>query len=217
MSSETEIELCYFCEVRDPSGYDKASATETHEQYQYTLPLTKEGLRRGKIRVRKTVKNGETVYEEVIKKPMNGESSLGDTEFPTTITEAYFKAWRHVFQAEGQSKIRYTFSSNSVKIKFRGEEVVAPPIKFEVDVFVDGRGRKSKWAKVDIEVQELVELLSKQYENVNAAEFHIDFSSLPLDIGQVVSAATKDTEERAAIDNFFKMYSIPYQAEAGNA
>lgn len=211
MTTEAEIELCYMVEVTDPSGFEKASAMEMHQQYEYKLPPDEQGNRRGKIRIRKTTKNNESVFSETIKTPMNVESLLGDQESTTEISEAFYNAWRHVYRASGQQKIRYCFMAVEATMVYQGNEVKLPPVKFEVDVFLDPRGRKSKWAKVDIEVQDIVKMLKEQYEDVDAAKFEIKFDCLPLGVNQVVSMATKNSEERAAIDNFFKMYAIPYE------
>ncbi len=213
MANENEIELCYMVEIGDPDGFGKASATEMHDQYEYKLPPDEKGQRRGKIRIRKTVQNNEARYEETIKTPINPGSLLGDREKTVAIDEGYFNAWRHVYRANGQKKVRYTFVTMDASMVYNGEKVALPVVKFEVDIFIAPNGRRSKWAKIDIEVQDIVKLLKEKYPDVDAARFEIDFSCLPLKTGQVVSMATKDSEERAAIENFFKMFSIPYEAE----
>ncbi len=213
MSSSGEIELCYYCEIRKPEGLDQANAVEQHEQYEYRLPPAADGSRRGRIRVRRTDKNNETMYEEMIKLPMNASSTLGDMEVPVQITEAYFKAWQQVYRVPGQKKIRHTFVSSSCEMTYQGNLIKLPPTKFEVDIFISSAGKKSVWAKVDIEVQDIVNLLKESYEDVDAAKFEINFSALPLDIGQVIAANTKHADEIAAIENFYKVYAIPCKAE----
>lgn len=215
MSSSNEIELCYMVEVRRPEGYAEASAVEIHEQYEYKLPPAEGGVRRGKIRIRKTTANNETTYTETIKTPNDPSSMLGDMESNTEINEAFFKAWRHVYRADGQHKIRHTFVATNAVMNYQGTEIKLPPVHFELDVFIDKTGSKSKWAKVDIEVQDIIKMLKESYEEVDVAKFEIKFDCLPLDIGQVVSMVTKHSEERAAIDNFFKRYCIPYEVDDG--
>lgn len=213
MSNSNEIELCFMVEVRRPEGYAEASAIEIHDQSDYKLPPGEGGLRRGKLRVRKTTKNNEVSYVETIKTPLDPTSLLGDHEENNDITESFFHTWRAAYQVPSQTKIRHTFASDSAVMNYQGTEVKLPPIHFEFDVFVDAQGHKSKWAKVDIEVQDVIKMLKESYDDVDAAKFEIKFDSLPLDIGQVVSMVTKNADERAAIDNFFKRYSIPYKAE----
>lgn len=212
MSSNSEIELCYYCEIRKPEGLNEANAVEQHEQYEYRLPPAEDGSRRGRVRVRRTDKNNETQYEEMIKLPKDASSSIGDIEVPVPITEAYFKAWQQVYRVPGQKKIRYTFVANSCEMTYQGNLIKLPPTKFEVDIFISSNGRKSVWGKVDIEVQDIIKMLKESYEDVDAAKFEINFSALPLDIGQVIAANTKHDEERAAIENFYKVYAIPFKA-----
>lgn len=210
---EKEIELCFYAEVKNPAGLEKANAVEQHEQYEYRLPPDEAGERRGRIRVRRTDKNGETTFVETIKVPHDPAKLIGDDENNVDITEPYFKAWRHVYRASGHKKIRHTFAVTNVEMEYQGNTVKLPPLTFEVDIFIAPDGHRSKWAKIDIEVQDVVKMLKECYETVDAAQFHINFSCLPLDIGQVVSAVTTNVEERAAIENFYKVYSIPYKAE----
>ena len=213
MSSESEVELCFYAEIRDPSGLEKANAVEQHEQYQYQLPPDEAGGRRGRIRIRRTDKNNETSFTETIKTPHSPDSLLGDEENTVDITESFFKTWRHTYRADGFKKIRHTYAVTEVEMEYQGNTIKLPPLKFEVDIFVAPDGHKSKWAKIDIEVQDVIKMLKESYETVDAAQFHIKFSCLPLDIGQVVSAVTTNAEERAAIENFYKVYSHPYKAE----
>lgn len=215
MSTSNEIELCYMVEVRRPEGFAEASAIEIHEQYEYKLPPCEDGHRRGKIRVRKTTANNEHSYTETIKLPHDPSSLLGDTEVNTEVNEVFFNAWRHIYRADGQHKIRHTFIATSAVMSYQGTEIKLPPVHFELDVFIDKTGSKSKWAKVDIEVQDIIKMLKESYEEVDVAKFEIKFDCLPLDIGQVVSMVTKHSEERAAIDNFFKRYCIPYEVDDG--
>lgn len=201
-----EIELCYYCEILNPEGLEQAQATELHEQAEYRVPVD-QGQRAGKIRVRKTTKNGEDLYEETIKEPIGENTTLGDTERSVSITQAYFDSWKRVFNPNVHLKQRYIFIPNSVKVFVHGEELVLPPIKFEVDVLIDQQGNHSKWAKVDIELQDVIELIKSKTSDIDKLQITIDWSCLPLNIGKTVSAITNDPEERTAIKNYWEKYS----------
>lgn len=216
MTTAAEIELCYFCELTKPEGLSEAADTEMQEQYEYRLPPGPQGQRRGRIRIRKTTKNNESTFVETIKMPADPTALLGDMESNADVSEPYYNVWRSLYQVSGQRKIRYTFVSTEVTMMYLGNEIKLPPVKFEVDIFLDKVGKKSKWAKVDIEVQDIIAFLKKSHEDVDAAKFEINFSCLPLGIGEVVSAVSKKAEDRAAIDAFFKMYEIPYEAPHAN-
>ena len=209
MSQTKETELCYFCEVGDKTGFDQAQAVEQHVQYEYRLPLSDEGARRGRVRVRKTTKSGEDFFTETLKTPIDPTQSLGDIEDTVAITEAYFENWKKTFLVDGQAKTRYTFIGKETKLTVDDQEVILPSLKFEVDVFLNPQGGRSQFAKVDIELQDIIAYIKDQHKDIKTVKIKIDFSSLPLKIGRVIDAATQDTEERAAISNFFKVFSLP--------
>lgn len=212
LSNQTaEIELCFIAEIRNREGLKEASDIEHHEQWEYRIPPTEEGRKRGRIRVRATNKQDQFIYTETIKTPHSQENNLGDTESTQTVTKEFFEVWKSCFASIGQKKTRYTFTAENVKIKVQGNELSFPALKFEVDIFYNKEGKPSAYGKIDVEVQEIVEMIKKNYPDVDAAKFEIDFSVLPLDIGKVYNCGTDNEEERALIDTYFKMFSIPYE------
>jgi hypothetical protein len=206
--AEREVELCFFCEVTDNSGYDQALATEQHTQFEFRPPPTEDGKRRGRVRVRKTVKNGQTAYTQTIKTPVNPDSKLGEVEETVDITESFFNTWVTAFASPGQVKDRYIFMSEKATLKINGNAVELAKVKYEVDRFYNQAGKKSQWVKIDIEIQDLIEYLKQNYEDVKNVKFDLDLSNLPLGIKRMVSAVTDDPEERAGIENFFKTFSV---------
>lgn len=209
--AEKEIELCFFAEVTKKEGYDQAQAVEQHDQYEFRLPPGQEGQRRGRVRVRKTVKNGEVRYQETIKTPIDPTSTLGDSEETIDITEAYYNTWLKTFATKGQRKTRYTYLANSVKMTVNGNQIELPKLVFEVDRFYNTQGQKSQWVKIDVEVQDIIAVLKANHEDIKHAQFAIDFGCLPLGITKFIDAATKDANERAGIENFFDVFSVTPQ------
>lgn len=209
MSQTKETELCYFCEIKDKSGFEQAQAVEQHVQYEYRLPIGEDNLRRGRVRVRKTTKNGEDSFAETLKTPIDPAQSVGDIEDTVEITEAYYENWIKTFLVRGQAKTRYTFIGKETKLIIDEQDVILPSLKFEVDILMNEQGQRSTFAKIDIELQDIVAYLKEHHKEIKTAKVKIDFSSLPLGIGRVIDASTQDEEERAAISNFFKVFSIP--------
>lgn len=210
-NNSTEIELCFIAEIKNRDGLKQATDIEHHEQWEYRIPPAEDGRKRGRIRVRATNKQDQFTYTETIKTPHSQENNLGDTEYTQTVTREFFEVWKSCFASTGQKKTRYTFVTDNVKIKVQGNELSFPTVKFEVDIFYNKEGKPSAYAKIDVEVQEIIEHIKKNYPDVDAAKFEIDFSSLPLDIGQVYNCGTEDEQERAMIDTYFKVFSIPYE------
>lgn len=209
--STNEIELAFLAKVTKPEGYEQAETMEMHDQCEYRLPDTEDGKRRGKLRIRKTTKDSNTHYEEVLKCPHDPDSTIGDEEVPSDITEAYFNTWQKVFQAPMIRKIRYIFLAKNTKVIYNNESIEVPLVKFEVDRFLSAGGSKSVWAKIDIEVQDIVEVIKQRFKDVTAAQIKIDFDSLGLGITDTISMATEDPTEREAIKTFFKTFEIPYK------
>lgn len=205
-----EIELCFFCEIRNKDGLEQANAVEQHEQWEFKAPNDANGRCRGRERVRKTTMNDITKYDLTTKAPKPGRQR-GDYETPIEITEAFFENWKRAFAVAGQYKTRYTFVTSEVKITSDGNECIVPELKFEVDIFLDKAGKRSKFAKVDIEIQDVLEHIKKHHPEIDAAKFVIDFTKLPLDIGIIIPAESDDPANQAQVKEFFEYFAIPYQ------
>ena len=204
-----EIELAFFCEVTEPAGYAEAIAVEDHLQYEYRPPADENGNRRGRVRIRMTKKNGIVSYTQTIKTPIDKDSKLGDHEETIEISESFFETWRKAFCSSGQKKIRYVYLAEQVVLKVDQNSITMPKVKFQVDRFYNAEGKMSQWVKVDIEIQDIVDYLKDGEADIKNAKFDIDFSNLPLGIKRVVSMVTEDPDERAGIDNFFRVFSVP--------
>ena len=197
MPGEKEVELTWIVEIGDFSGLAKAQSFEHHLQFEYKLPDKEDGGRRGKVRVRRTTKQDQVTYEEMIKVPRDETSSLGDDEYPIEITESYFAAWVKTFGNTGVSKTRYTFVAKAKKFGF--------PVMVEVDVFSSPDGKRFKYAKVDIEVHQLMERAKQS--DISSLDIKVDFASLPLEIGRIIQLGGKDNKFKEEITTFFKTVS----------
>lgn len=203
MSMEKEIELSWLVQIGDFTGLNEASSFEHHLQFEYRLPKAEDGTRRGRVRVRKTTAGGQIHYLETIKAPRDPKSSIGDDEFSTEISQSYFEAWTRTFGNKGISKTRYNYTSKPVELKVGDKVILSGPMTIEVDVFMNQAGERFMYAKIDIEVQGLLEVLKAQNSGAEKLHFNVDFSTLPLKIGKVIDMTTEDEEERKSIDEFF--------------
>lgn len=202
MSKEKEIELSWLIEIGDFSGLAEAESFEHHIQFEYRLPDTDDGARRGRVRVRKTSKADQAKYEETLKTPRN-ETGIGDDEFPIEITEEYFKAWVKTFGNKGISKTRYFYSAQSANL-VEGVEMHGIPVVLEVDIFTDAAGKRFKFAKLDIEVHGLLDELKQKNIDLKEVKFKADLSTLPLKIGKIIPLGKQTDEEKALTADFFK-------------
>lgn len=198
-----EIELCYYAEIGMMAGLDQALSIEQHEQWEYRHP---EGG--GKVRVRKTENEDGVVFVECLKIPTQSHQSLVSEEYETTISEEYFKAWIALFGNVGVLKTRYTFLSRQVQLQLGEKKVELPAVKFEVDVLKLEDGRRSKWCKIDIEIDHLLEILEAEQIDPKNVDLNITLSELPFKPSNFISAVTEDEEERAGIQAFWKRFEL---------
>jgi hypothetical protein len=205
--AKSEVELCYYAEVTDHAGLEKAISFETHEQWEYKHP---DG--RGKVRIRRTENESGVSFEECLKIAQQSGQMLSNLEAPTPITEDYFKAWIALFGTAGVLKERYTFLSKQVRLEMNGKTVELPAVKFEVDVLKNQNGQRSKWCKIDIEIDHLLEILEAQGIEPNQVELSVVLSDLPFKPTSFISAVTTDEEERAGIQAFWRRFELKPEA-----
>lgn len=206
--AKSEIELCFYARITKPAGLSSAADSEDHEQWEYVAVPREDGSKRGKMRVRKTTRTDGTKYEQTIKLPKQEAGMEGMEEYPVPITEEAFKAWKIAFGDTGNLKTRYVFISKNVKLTYGEREVELPEIRYEVDVLRRIDGKRSKWCKIDIEIDHLLDHLNDQHPDLTKFDLKIKLSSLPLGLENIIEATTTDEEERAAISNFWKAFSL---------
>lgn len=206
MSQSSEIELCYYALVSKPDGLRQATDIEDHEQWEYKAKNS-QGEYQGKVRVRATKRQDGVVYEECLKVPTQSDQSLQNTEYTIPITEEYFRAWIALFGEKGTLKTRYTFLSQNVTLQMGDTSVALPVVKFEVDILKDHEGRSSKWCKIDIEIDHLLEILEQKGLKPGQVELSVALSKLPFEPQTPISAVTTDPEQRKAIDAFWERFS----------
>ena len=202
-----EIELCYYAEIGDRDGLESAVDQEAHEQWEHRVMVGEEY--RGKARVRMTKRKDGIVYEETLKIPSQSNQTLSNDEETVPISEAYFQGWKLLFGDVGTIKMRYVFLSKEVTLTLGegGEEITLPEVKFEVDVLHGPDGKKSRWCKIDIEIDHLLEILEERNLDPKQVNLTVALSNLPFKPQNPISAVTQDPEERAGIEAFWKRFS----------
>ncbi len=204
-----ETELTFYGKVGDFSGFDQAVSMEVQSQFSFDLPS--DGIHStGRTRVRSTAIDGQIKYEETIKTSQYDEEShcAKCEEFTTDIDEEYFEAWKKAFKVKGVNKIRYVFLSKNVDLDTGNNEILKlPELKFEVDVFLDKEGNKSKWCKIDIEIDNLLDYLKEQHKDIKRFDVLVKLSSLPINLEHSFSSSTENEEEKKAISHFWEVFS----------
>lgn len=172
MAKETEIVVIF--KIGNFEGLKEASAVEEQEQLELFIPG------KGRTRVRKTVDEDGTVFEACVKtaKKQDG-SAVSCLEVEEKVSSSYMEGFRHLADSL-QIKTRYEFDGTQAIIESNDKSVTLPPLKYEVDVFKRPDGSISDWAKIDIELDDLLETLKsvKEFDGKDI-NFTIKVTHLP--------------------------------------
>ena len=217
MAESSEREATFYARVGDASGFSQAVDHEAHEQWQRVI-MDASGKPTGLARIRATARGEATVYQETLKVFNGPAGGIHDrTEHTVTIDKSYFEAWRAVFGELGVFKVRYVFLSTNVTLELKGESIVLPEVKFEVDVFVNSQGQRSKWCKVDIELDHLFDYLEDKHPEIEAIQLKVALSSLPIKLEDAFSTAEPDEVYKAAEKKLWDSFahSLPKETSDG--
>lgn len=208
--AEAETELCFYAELGNPAGLEQAADFEKHEQWEYRIPPREDGSMRGKIRVRATERDGGILYTETIKSPPGSiGANHGRQENTVKIDKEYFDTWIQAFGTVGCVKTRYVFLAKEVRLNWNGEEIVLPEVKYEIDRLIKPDGSLSKWVKIDVEVDKILEYLQEKHPEVKQFDISVGLSTLPLELKNAFSAETMTDEQKTAVANFWKIFGHP--------
>lgn len=211
MSQQAETELCFYARIGDAEALETAIDIEHHEQWEYKVIVEDDDDNeeyRGKVRIRRTERDGQVKFEETIKLPVESEAvTQGNHEYTVSITEEYFNAWKKLFGDKGYKKTRYVFLSKEVMLDHHEEEIKLPDIKYEVDVFFDQEGQRAKWCKIDIEIDDILAYLKEHHPEIEKFDTTVWLSKLPFKPEDAFSAVTDDDEQKEAIKAFWDRFA----------
>lgn len=210
MAGQAENEACFYARIGDYAGFEQAADHETHEQWEYKIPVGEDGVKRGRMRVRATARGGEVSYAETIKAPGNPKAGMASCiEHTIAIDKDHFDAWKQTFGTKGCFKGRYVFLSKSVTLTLDGEAIILPEVKYEVDVFVNPAGEKSKWCKIDVELDKILAYLADKHPDIKAFDLTVALSALPLKLEDAFSDKDMDEEHQTAVNTLWDKFSHP--------
>lgn len=148
-----ESELVVLFKIGDFKGLEEADSVEAIEQYELTAPG------KGRLRVRVSTTDEGTVMVHTVKPKgvMNGMVRSNDEE-NVEVTSAYVETFKKLAEKRFV-KQRYVFTGKDSIFKSDDETLTLPPAKYEVDIFTRFDGQPSIWGKIDVEVQDFMEIL----------------------------------------------------------
>lgn len=214
--ANTEREITIYARVGDPSGLDQADAVEQHEQWEVRFPTTGENAPKRRARVRETVSNGVSRFDETIKIDIEGETAVQSTVEVTTPIEAdYFRAWKKHIGDRGVLKTRYTFHAKKVVVTIEGREVEIPDIKYEVDIFRTESGERSRWCKIDVEIDSLLEFLDRKGISFDDVEMVVKVTHLPFKPEQCFLHGTGNEDHDQSVKKFWDAFQLKKRENSG--
>lgn len=192
-----ETELVLYVELEDPN-FEIDGRPETWLQFE---AMFVNGTR---IRMRQyDAKAGESGLRNIMTIKANAGTTAGvatvdeyNEEISPEFAEGFIRGAETV-----QHKRRDHLKSNKVFIKLnRGDEEEihdGPELAIDFDRFIKEDGSYESWAKVDIEIDSLVEWLRTNYGLETISGFSVDFEQLiPTKILRTIDSKTKDPEEK---------------------
>lgn len=148
-----ETEYVYYAKLKDISVLDTATKVEDQEQWSFKVPKSDKNACEGRLRIRRTVIDGNEEYVLTMKVDVKGAgapNTQNNTSVPVasqSMREVGVVASKDAFEMfklmsdQGMLKTRYT-------LPVEGSEMV-----FEVDRFKLENGDWAAWVKIDLEIK----------------------------------------------------------------
>lgn len=199
-----ETELVLYVELEDPN-FSIDTKSESWLQYETEF---KNGTR-ARIRQYEGQSGEEALRHIVTVKAKSGSTGGIDTvdeyncEVPKDFAIGFIRGCESV-----QHKRRDYLKSNkaSILLKRGGVEEIheAPEMAIDFDRFIKEDGSYENWAKVDIEIDDLVKWLESNYGLNKIGGIHVDFENLlPTKVLRIIHSKTKDPEEKEILDQLW--------------
>lgn len=202
----TETEMTIYARMDDLSELESAATSiEDHIQLECTL------ITGSRQRVRKvTPISGDGVgsirYEFTTKLKLPDEGGIPSSlESTVDCDEEFYKSYSDM-AARGIVKRRYSIVGGTPKITGVPENIVLPAIRYEVDVFTipSNPKEKSKWIKMDIELQDIIKALKEQGISLEGVKQKFNLQNLAFTMQDMFSPASMNEEQKALLDKLWK-------------
>lgn len=197
-SVEKEIELVMYAKIGNIDGLQQAS--EKIHQREIIGNMIVPGLDKPqRWRIRET---NDHSYEFTVKKRV--ENSQGLNEFIEDNVVVSKDLWNTLKNcaSKAHDKYRYVFIAENVTLNYRhkdfddARQAVIPKLKYEVDVYLPPNSSEPKWCKIDIELQDALAYLEKNFPEIDKAKVNISVSHLPFKPVNVILSSDQDPQKQ---------------------
>lgn len=220
--SKSEDEIVIYAEVTDFAGLSQAEAMEHHEQWE--IRPAGASAQRGRFRVRKTVRGGSESFALTIKLKQESETLTSNLETPDApLNQAQFDAFKQIAE-KGFIKDRYFFPANVVITTEDAQVVEIPDLKWEVDMFHNGRAdagdssnlnKYHPWCKIDLEVAPIYAKI-EELGITSKLKITVAPSKLPLGVKIVINGKDENPAKRDLITELYDKYFLTVRDAQGN-
>lgn len=209
VKSEMETEVAIYCKVSHPEGLKQCVRFEHHQQLEGKF---ENGV---KCRVR-MVEQGDSGSEAryyFTYKLKDPDSQVdASREHTVEVDESFYNGFKKI-ASRLLVKTRYVFTSQSVTMLLLGaqekEEVTIPSVEYEVDVYTQEDGTVCAWCKIDIEIDPIVEYLSKEHPQLDGLRLNIKVSHLPFKPTDMILPVADDKAQQTQLDQIWAQFAQP--------
>lgn len=201
--SHREDEIVFYAKMSNPDGLKLASAKEHHDQWEVKT-------QKGKVRVRKTVKDGlEPTYTMTFKKKSKNAGIDGSVEQTNAIDEMTFINFSQIANS-GMIKDRYKFPVTSVQIKTSAgvEDIEVQDTFYEVDVFFNPDDTYNLYVKIDLEVNPILDALKVKKPDLGEFNLNVKMLDLPFKPVDVIINTNMSDEQKQKVDHLYETVFI---------
>lgn len=194
-----EDEIVFYAKMTNPDGLKLASAKEHHDQWEIKT-------QKGKVRVRKTVKDGlEPTYSMTFKKKSKNAGIDGSVEQTNAIDEMTFINFSQIAN-NGMIKDRFKFPVTSVQIKTSAglEDIEVQDTFYEVDVFFNPDDTYNLYVKIDLEVNPILEALKIKKPDLGEFNLNVKMMDLPFKPVDVIISTNITDEQKQIVDRLYE-------------
>lgn len=173
-----ETEVIIYAQISNYDKLEEANRIEKHEELNSTFS---KGQR---CRVRKVIEDGkeDKYYFTYKTKKTNIFGFEINDEYTIQADENFQEGFKNIAE-KSINKTRYIFSSENVEMSFNidglDKTVIIPNIEYEVDVFNKPDGGISEWCKIDIEIDNIINYISKEFNFIEQLKLNIKIKHLP--------------------------------------
>lgn len=193
-----EDELVMYGKITDFEGLKSATKKECHEQWEIRT-------KHGRVRVRKTTREGlDPIFDLTFKTKSTNAGIDGNMEQTMDIDETMFNSFKQLAEL-GMVKDRYCFEVESIEVKNASgvRDIKVTDMFYEVDVYFNEDGSYNENAKIDLEMNPLLDQINTNHKDLGDFNLNVKLSHLPMKLSNVILSRGASESDQKIISNLY--------------